>query len=101
MKTTLLITMFNRAHLLRNSLERLTHLTIPDEIIVLQDGGTDETPEVCASFADKLPIKYVYNHDPKPAICSMGRNIGLKMMIGDILVLKDALNPDKRVFSQF
>jgi len=88
-KTTLLITLFNRGELLRNSLDRLTHLTIPDEIIILQDGGTDNTPEVCESFKDRLPIKYVYNHDPKPAICSMGRNIGIKMAIGDIIITSE------------
>lgn len=90
MKTTLIITLFQgRSQLLKNSLERLTHLTIPDEVIILQDGGIDDTEEVVNSFKDRLPIKYVYNHDPKPAICSMGRNIALKMAIGDIIITSE------------
>jgi GT2 family glycosyltransferase len=89
MKTTLLITLFNRGELLRNSLERLTHITIPDEVLIIHDGGTDNTKEVCDSFKDRLPIRYIYNNDPKPAICSMGRNIGIKEAIGDIIITSE------------
>lgn len=90
MKTTLLITLFQgRSQLLKNSLDRLCNLTIPDEVIILQDGGIDDTEDIVNSFKDRLNIKYVYNHDPKPAICSMGRNIGLKMMEGDLLITSE------------
>lgn len=88
-KTTLLITTFNRAHLLNNSLERLTHLTIPDEVMVVDDGGTDNTKAVCESFNEKLPLRYIYNNNPEWSICSMARNIGVKNAIGDVIITSE------------
>lgn len=86
---TLLITTFQRAKQLRNSLERLCTLTLPDEIIVVDDGGTDETAQVCAEFTERLPITYVYNNNPGTSICSLARNIGVKMAKGDLIVTSE------------
>lgn len=82
MTTTLLITTFNRGGLLQNSLERLTQLALPDEVLVVDDGGADNTEEVCASFNDRLPIRYVYHNNPGQTICSFARNVGVKLATG-------------------
>lgn len=71
------ITTYNRGKLLRNNFTRLQELTVPDEIIVVDDGGNDETEDICREFPD-LPIRYIYNNNPGPTICSMARNIGFK-----------------------
>jgi glycosyltransferase involved in cell wall biosynthesis len=89
MKTTLLITTFNRSHLLRNSLSRLCNLTIPDEVMIVDDGGTDDTKGVCDDFSGRLPIRYIYNNNPEWTICSMARNIGVKNCIGDIIITSE------------
>lgn len=86
MKTTVLITTFNRANQLRNSLERMTNVTKADEYLIVDDGSSDNTKEVVDSFIDKLPVKYIYNHNPNWSICSMARNIGVKNAIGDIII---------------
>lgn len=86
MKTTLLITTYNRGHLLANSLERLTYLTIPDEVLVVDDGSSDGTSELVNGYVGKLPIRYIYNHNPDWSICSMARNIGVKNSTGDIII---------------
>lgn len=75
---TLAITTIDRGHLLRRSLERLEHLTKPHELIVVDDGGVDDTAAVCAEFVGRLPIKYIYNHNPGHTICSTARNIALR-----------------------
>ena len=86
MKSTLLITTFNRGSLLKQNLERLTKLTLPDEVLIVDDGSSDDTESICKSFSNTLPIKYIYNHNPKWSICSMARNIGVKNCIGDVII---------------
>jgi glycosyltransferase involved in cell wall biosynthesis len=78
MKICTLITTFNRASLLNNSLERMCNLTKPDEVLVVDDGSSDNTKEVVESFKDRLPIRYIYNNNPEWTICSFARNIGVK-----------------------
>lgn len=88
-KVCLLITVYNRGHLLRNSLERLTKLTLPNEVLIVDDGGNDNTKEICDSFIDKLPIKYIYNHNPNWSICSFARNIGVKNTDCEIIITSE------------
>lgn len=80
------ITTFNRGALLKNSLERMTHLTLPDEILVVSDGCTDNTLEICESFKDRLPIRTIFNHNPEWSICSFARNILVKNTDADLII---------------
>lgn len=92
MKTTLLITTYNRGHLIEKTLERLTHLTIPDEILIVDDGSNkqqDATEHIAIGFSQRLPIKYIYNNNPEWTICSYARNIGIKHAIGDIIITSE------------
>lgn len=85
---TMVITTMNRGHLLEHSLDRLASLSVPAEIIVVDDGGDDHTEAVCGNFP-MLCIRYVYNHNPGPSICSMARNIGLKLAENDWVVTSE------------
>lgn len=85
METTLLITTYNRADLLARSLERLVQLTPPTEVLVIDDGGTDNTREVCdrhmvhlGAPAGSLPIRYIHNNNPGDTNCCLARNIGIR-----------------------
>lgn len=97
MKTCLLITTFNRGHLLKNSLARLKNLTLPDEIIVVDDGSSDNTKEVVEEFqfsldairTNQTQVKYIYNHSPQHTICSMARNIGVKNTDADLIITSE------------
>lgn len=86
MNVTMVITTYDRGHLLRHNLRRLAELTIPEEILVIDDGGSDDTEQVCAEAPACLPIRYIYNHNPGPSICSMARNIGVKQAAHDWIV---------------
>ena len=58
---SVIIPTFNRAELLRASLESLVRQTLSQddyEVIVVNDGSTDKTPAVCAEMAARLPLKY-------------------------------------------
>lgn len=89
MKVCLGITTFNRANQLNNSLQRLCNLTIPDEVLIVDDGSSDNTEQVVKSFEGKLPIRYVYNHNPEWSICSMARNIILKNTDCEIIITSE------------
>lgn len=91
-KVSLIITTYNRGPLLEKSLERLRHCTIPDEVLVVDDGsdrGSDSTEWVCKGFSNFLPIRYIYNNNPGVSICSFARNIGIKQAIGDIIITSE------------
>jgi len=80
----------NRATLLYNTLESLTMQTYPAnrfEVIVVDNGSTDSTAEVCKHFERWIPqLKRIY--DPRPGLHN-GRHTGLDAANGDILVYAD------------
>ena len=79
----------NRSAQLNRSLERLCHLTLPDEVLVINDGGQDNCEETVRNFESRLPIRYIYNHNPEWSICSMARNIGIKNTDCDIIITSE------------
>jgi GT2 family glycosyltransferase len=89
MKTTLLITTFNRSRQLSNSLNRLLHLTIPEDILIVDDGSSDATRAIVSEFETKLPIRYIYNNNPGWTICSFARNVGIKNTDADIIITSE------------
>lgn len=85
-KVCLQICTFNRGHLLKNTLEKLTTLTKPFELMIVDDGSTDNTKEIIDSFRDRLPIKYIFNYSPTWGIVSIPRNIGVKNTDCEIII---------------
>jgi len=87
---TVIIPTRNRAALLYNTLESLTSQTYPAdsfEVIVVDNGSTDSTAEVCSHFERRIPqFKRIY--DPRPGLHN-GRHTGLEAASGNILVYGD------------
>jgi glycosyltransferase involved in cell wall biosynthesis len=86
---SLIITTYNRCVQLSRSLERLTHLTIPEEIIVVDDGSQDATEHIVRGFEGRLPVRYIYNHAPFHTICSVARNIGIRNSSCELIVTSE------------
>jgi glycosyltransferase involved in cell wall biosynthesis len=77
----------NRAALLRRCLDSVADQTTPpDEVLVVDNGSTDETPDVVASFQSRLPIRAVY--EAKPSI-PRARNVALRHATTELALFLD------------
>ena len=85
---SMIMTSYNRARLLGRSLSRLKNLTLPDEIIVVDDGGSDDTRDVCSWYAGEyqMPITYVYNDRPGYGNRCQPTNVAIKLAMHDLIL---------------
>lgn len=86
-RVAIIIPTFNRAHLIGDAIESALAQTCGDsEIIVVDDGSTDNTAEVVASYGD--PIRYLWQPNAgKPA---EARNRGISATRAEYLVFLDS-----------
>ena len=84
---TVVIPTYNRAALLDETLRSILAQTIPaDEIIVVDDGSTDDTPAICAKYRES--VRYVrQDNSGLPAIA---RNRGIAEAKGNWIALCDS-----------
>ncbi|MBF0503855.1 MAG: glycosyltransferase family 2 protein [Candidatus Omnitrophica bacterium] len=84
-KISVVISTFNRAHLIAQAIESLLVQTFKDyEIIVIDDGSTDATKGALTPYLDK--IRYYYQ--PNQGISS-ARNLGIQKSRGEIIAFTD------------
>jgi len=86
MKISTIIPTYNSAKTLGRAIESVLQQTLPTyEIIIIDDGSVDETPEVINRFQDK--IKYIKQINSG---VSAARNTGIKASSGDWIAFLDA-----------
>ncbi len=90
---SVVISTYNRARLLPEALDSLFSQTrVPDEIIVVDDGSTDDTQQVLATYGSSVKAIYQENKG-----LPGGRNTGLRAATGDLIAFLDSddvLPPD-------
>jgi glycosyltransferase involved in cell wall biosynthesis len=89
MRFTVAICTWNRAPLLSGVLERLTRLQNPPgawEVLVVNNGSTDDTERVLDAFAERLPLRRAF--EPRPGL-SHARNTAVGHARGDYVVWTD------------
>lgn len=90
LKLSVIIPTRNRSTYLRGTLESITAQTLGQEdfeVIVIDNGSTDDTKEVTNSFKSSIK-NLVYHYDERPGL-HVGRHAGLKLAQSDILVYAD------------
>lgn len=86
---SVIICTYNRASYLKLTLESLTAQTLGKEdyeIIIIDDGSSDNTREVVSEFFKRLPVKYFYQ---KNAGLASSKNHGIYAAGGKILLFLD------------
>jgi glycosyltransferase involved in cell wall biosynthesis len=80
----------NRCSALAQLLDSLTRLVLPPglawELVVVDNGSSDGTAALIDSFADRLPVRRIF--EPRKGI-SRARNAGLDAALGEILAFTD------------
>ena len=88
MKLSVIIPVFNEASTIREVLQRVRAVNLEKEIIVVNDGSTDETQAVLES-EKKDPVTLVHN-----SLINIGKGagvrVGLEYAQGDIVIVQDA-----------
>src|ERR1700678_803249 len=83
---SVIIPTYNRADLIGQALESALAQTHPaDEIIVVDDGSTDDTERVVAQYAGQVRYMRQVNAGPSAA-----RNRGIQAASGDFIALLDS-----------
>ncbi len=89
-QVTVSICTWNRAPLLRSALESLRAVEVPEgvrfELLVVDNGSSDETPEVLREHASALPLRVVC--EPEPGL-SRARNRATAEARGELLLWID------------
>lgn len=76
-------------HLRRCLASILAQTLAADEIVVVDDGSTDTTAEVCTAFAEKSGNGLIYHYQDNAGV-SAARNRGIELASGNYLVFVDA-----------
>lgn len=86
-RVTVLVPVFNRPDYVREALESVLPQECPGgfEVLVVDDGSTDETPEVVRSFGD--PVRVIRQDNAGPAVA---RNRGFREARGEYVALLDS-----------
>ncbi len=86
MKVSIVIPAFNQAAFLADAIDSALSQTYPHlEVIVVDDGSTDETPSVCASFGTRIVYERQGNAGPSAA-----RNRGVQLSGGSAVLFLDS-----------
>lgn len=88
-KVSIIVPIYNVEKYLERCLMSLVSQTYTDkEILLINDGSTDHSGEICRNFADQYPqIRYFEKENEGPSIA---RNFGIQKAVGEFLSFVDS-----------
>ena len=92
MRCTVIVPTYNRAELLSLTLQSLVAQDIDTqdfEVIIVDDGSSDNTQDVVQMFSNKLQLHYLYQRDEGYRVAK-ARNAGIKAATSPICILIDS-----------
>jgi GT2 family glycosyltransferase len=85
-RVSVVVAAFNAGRTIERCLESLAHLNYPDyEVLVVDDGSTDVTPQIAASFSHVRVLRH-----PQNLGLSTARNTGIAAASGEVVAFTDA-----------
>jgi glycosyltransferase involved in cell wall biosynthesis len=91
-KASIIIPTYNRSRILDytlNSILRQEMDISSIEVIVVDDGSSDDTGELVAEYSERMNLKYLYQADKGNRV-SRARNMGIENAKSDILIFIDS-----------
>ncbi len=92
LKCTVIIPTYNRSRLLGHTLSSLTQQTLAPgefEVIVADDGSSDDSRDVAESYRDRLRLSYYFQPDEGFRVAA-ARNIGIRHARAQVCVFLDS-----------
>ena len=89
-RVSVIVPVFNSARYLSDCVESLLDIDYPSyEVILVDDGSTDGSAEICDQFREKQPsvIRVVHQENAGPAVA---RNRGVELSRGDYIMFVDS-----------
>lgn len=87
-KISIMVPCYNEEKSIQKCIESCLNQTRePDEIIVIDDGSTDSTPEILDSFGDRIKVKRIEKNSGNK---SYAQELGLRFLKGDVFITTDA-----------
>lgn len=89
---TVIVPTYNRSGLLRHTLDALVRQTLGTrrfEVIVVDDGSSDDTTEVVADYSGQLNVSYYFQPDQGYRVAAV-RNLGVRHARAPICVFVDS-----------
>ena len=88
---SIIIPVYNRKEKLAKTIAALTHQTYPHElieIIIADDGSSDNPDELCETFGDRFSMKYIFQEDKGYRLSEI-RNKGIEASTHDQVIILD------------